>query len=47
MGQIQYHFMYFLIGEEESFYFQNIKGPTYDLESINVMFNTAKASKLK
>ncbi len=47
MGQIQYHFMYFLIGEEESFYFQNIKGPTYDLESIKVMFNTAKASKLK
>ena len=47
MGQIQYHFMYFLIGEEESFYFQNVKGPTYDLESTKVMYNAAKASKLK
>ena len=47
MGQIQYHFMYFLIGEEESYYFQNVKGPTYDLESTKVMYNAAKASKIK
>ena len=47
MGQTQYHFMYFLIGEEESFYFQNVKGPTYDLESAKVMYNAAKASKIK
>lgn len=47
MGQTQYHFMYFLIGEEESFYFQNVKGPTYDLESTKVMYNAAKASKIK
>lgn len=47
MGQIQYHFMYFLIGEEDSYYFQNVKGPTYDLESTKVMFNAAKASKIK
>jgi hypothetical protein len=47
MGQIQYHFMYFLVGKEESFYFQNVKGPTYDLESTKVMYNAAKASKIK
>ena len=47
MGQIQYHFMFFIIGEEESFYFQNVKGPTYDLESTKVMYNAAKASKIK
>jgi hypothetical protein len=47
MGQIQYHFMYFLVGEEESFYFQNVKGPTYDIESTKVMYNAAKASKIK
>jgi hypothetical protein len=39
--------MYFLIGEEESYYFQNVKGPTYDLESTKVMYNAAKASKIK
>jgi len=47
MGQIQYHFMYFLIGEEESFYFQNVKGSTYDLESTKIMYEAAKASKIK
>jgi len=47
MGQTQYHFMYFLIGKEESFYFQNVKGPTYDLESTKVMYNAAKASIIK
>jgi hypothetical protein len=47
MGQTQYHFMYFLIGSEESFYFQNIKGPNYDLASIQAMYNAAKASKIK
>ena len=47
MGQIQYHFKYFLIGEEDSFYFQNVKGPTYSLESTKIMYEAAKASKIK
>ena len=46
MGQIQYHFMYFLIGEETSYYFQNVKVPTYDLEATKIMYNAFKASKL-
>lgn len=47
MGQTQYHFVYFLNGGETTYYFENVKGPTYTLEAAKTMYNAAKASKLK
>jgi hypothetical protein len=47
MGTTQYHFIYFLTGEETSYSFTNVKGPTYSLESAKTMYNAAKASKIK
>ncbi|MEN9302330.1 MAG: hypothetical protein RL264_759 [Bacteroidota bacterium] len=47
MGQTQYHFVYFLNGGETTYYFENVKGPTYTLEAAKTMYNAAKASKIK
>lgn len=47
MGQTQYHFVYFLNGGETTYYFENVKGPTYDLAAAKTMYEAAKASVIK
>jgi hypothetical protein len=46
-GKKRYHFMYYLINKNGSYYFNNMAGMVYDLESVQLMYQAAKASKVK
>jgi hypothetical protein len=46
-GKIQYHFMYYLVSKNGSYYFEDMRGGVYDLDAAKLMYQAAKASKVK
>lgn len=43
----EYHFKYFLKTENGSYFFQDVKGPLYDLDAVKTMYQAAKESRVQ